>query len=80
MGKKRHTVEAIVAKLREAEVLMAKGQTIEEVMRQLGTSDVNDVRNFFLTFHWVGQDASPDHTKKAAIDRFSSSAVFFHLT
>ena len=34
MGKKRHTVEAIVAKLREAEVLMAKGQTIEEVMRQ----------------------------------------------
>ena len=39
MGKKRHTVEAIVAKLREAEVLMAKGQTIEEVMRQLGISD-----------------------------------------
>jgi putative transposase len=39
MGKRRHTVEAIVAKLREAEVLMAKGQTIEEVMRQLGISD-----------------------------------------
>jgi transposase-like protein len=39
MGKKRHTVEMIVAKLREAEVLMAKGQTIEEVMRQLGISD-----------------------------------------
>ena len=39
MGKKRHTVETIVAKLREAEVLMAKGQTIEEVMRQLGISD-----------------------------------------
>ena len=39
MGKKRHTVEMIVAKLREAEVLMAKGQTIEEVMRKLGISD-----------------------------------------
>jgi len=39
MGKKRHTVESIVAKLREAEVLMAKGQTIEEVVRQLGVSD-----------------------------------------
>jgi len=39
MGKRRHTVEAIVSKLREAEVLMAKGQTIEEVMRQLGISD-----------------------------------------
>ena len=40
-----------------------------------GASDVNDVRNFFLTFHWVGQDASPDHTKKAAIDHCYSSAV-----
>jgi|SRR5208283_4475281 len=39
MGKKRHTVETIVAKLREAEVLMAKGQTMEEVVRQLGISD-----------------------------------------
>jgi putative transposase len=39
MGKKRHSVEAIVAKLREADVMMAKGQTIEEVVRQLGISD-----------------------------------------
>jgi putative transposase len=39
MGKKRHSVEMIVAKLREADVLMAKGQTIEEVVRQLGVSD-----------------------------------------
>jgi putative transposase len=39
MGKKRHSVEAIVAKLREADVMMAKGQTIEEVFRQLGISD-----------------------------------------
>ena len=39
MGKKRFSVEAIVAKLREAEVLMAKGQTMEEVVRQIGISD-----------------------------------------
>jgi len=39
MGKKRHTVETIVAKLREADVLIAKGQNIEEVVRQLGISD-----------------------------------------
>jgi len=39
MGKKRHTVETIVAKLREADVLIAKGQSIEEVVRQLGISD-----------------------------------------
>jgi putative transposase len=39
MGKKRHTVETIVSKLREADVLIAKGQSIEEVVRQLGISD-----------------------------------------
>jgi putative transposase len=39
MGKKRHTVEIIVSKLREADVLIAKGQSIEEVVRQLGISD-----------------------------------------
>jgi transposase-like protein len=39
MGRKRHTVESIVAKLREADVLLAKGQTVAEVMRQLGISD-----------------------------------------
>jgi putative transposase len=39
MGKKRHTVESIVAMLREAEVLMAKGQPLAEVVRQLGISD-----------------------------------------
>ena len=39
MGRKRHTVESIVAKLREADVLLAKGQTLAEVMRQLGISD-----------------------------------------
>ena len=39
MGKKGHTVESIVAMLREAEVLMAKGQPLAEVVRQLGISD-----------------------------------------
>lgn len=39
MGRKRHTVETIVAKLREADVLLAKGQSVAEVMRQLGISD-----------------------------------------
>lgn len=39
MVKKRHSVEQIVAMLREVEVLMAKGQTMAEVLRQLGISD-----------------------------------------
>jgi putative transposase len=40
MSKKKHTAEEIINKLREAEVLQAKGQTLEEVVRQLGISSV----------------------------------------
>lgn len=39
MSKKRHTAESIITMLREAEVLQAKGQTLAEVVRQLGISD-----------------------------------------
>ncbi len=39
MGRKRHTAEQIIAKLREAEVALAKGQTLAEVVRKLGISE-----------------------------------------
>jgi transposase-like protein len=39
MGKKRHTTEEIVTKLREADVLQAKGQTLVEACRQIGVSE-----------------------------------------
>ena len=39
MGKKRHSVETIVSKLREAEILLGKGQSLAEVLRGLGISD-----------------------------------------
>ncbi len=35
MGRKRHTAERIIAKLREAEVALAKGQTLGLVVRKL---------------------------------------------
>ncbi len=35
MAKKRHTAEQIIAKLREAEVELAKGQAISKVVRKL---------------------------------------------
>ncbi len=35
MGRKRHTAEQIIAKLREAEVALAKGQTLAVVVRKL---------------------------------------------
>ncbi len=39
MSRQRHTAEQIISKLREAEVLQAKGMSMEEVVRQLGVSD-----------------------------------------
>ena len=37
--KKRRTAEQIVAKLREAEVELAKGKAVAEVVRKLGISE-----------------------------------------
>jgi len=39
MSKRKHSAEEVVTKLREAEVLLAKGQTMAEVCRQLAISD-----------------------------------------
>ncbi len=39
MAKRRHTAEQIIAKLREAEVELAKGQPISKVVRKLGITD-----------------------------------------
>jgi len=37
--KKRHTAEQIAAKLREAEVELAKGHEVPEVVRKLGITE-----------------------------------------
>ncbi len=39
MAKKRHTAEQIISKLREAEVLMAKGMQMPQVCRKLGVTE-----------------------------------------
>ncbi len=39
MARKRHTAEQIIAKLREAEVGLAKGQELAEVVRKLEISE-----------------------------------------
>ena len=41
MREPRYTVEVIVAKLREAEFLLAKGQTLAEVVRESGAVQRN---------------------------------------
>jgi len=37
--KKRHTPEQIIAKLREAEVALSKGQAIAQIVRMLGITE-----------------------------------------
>lgn len=44
MKGKKYTAEQIVAKLREGEVLLAKGQALAEVCRQLEITDVTYYR------------------------------------
>jgi transposase-like protein len=39
MAKRRHTAEQIISKLREAEVLLAKGTKMPLVCRKLGVTD-----------------------------------------
>jgi transposase-like protein len=39
MGRRRHSAEQIIGKLREAEVLQGRGMSMEEILRQLGISD-----------------------------------------
>lgn len=39
MAKRRHKAEQIIAKLREAEVELAKGQPISKVVRKLGIAE-----------------------------------------
>ncbi len=39
MAKRRHTAEQIISKLREAEVLLAKGTEMPQVCRKLGVTE-----------------------------------------
>lgn len=44
MGKKRYTPEQVIKKLREAEVLQSRGETVEQICRKLGITDVTYYR------------------------------------
>jgi len=44
MAKRRHTAEQIISKLREAEVLLAKGTKVPPVCRKLGVTEATYYR------------------------------------
>jgi len=44
MGKKRHSAEDIVSKLRQVDVLTAQGRTVAEAIRQIGVTEVTYYR------------------------------------
>ena len=39
MGRKRHSAEQIINKLREADVLLAGGQTVAQASKRLGVTE-----------------------------------------
>ena len=44
MGRKNYTPEQNIKKLRDAEVLQSKGETVDQICRKLGVSDVTYYR------------------------------------
>lgn len=44
MGKKRHSAEEVVSKLRQVDVLTAQGRTVAEAIRQIGVTEVTYYR------------------------------------
>jgi putative transposase len=44
MGRKRHTAEEIVAKLRQVDVLTAQGRPVAEAIRSIGVTEVTYYR------------------------------------
>ena len=44
MGKKRHTAEEIVTKLRQVDVLTAQGRPVAEAVRSIGVTEVTYCR------------------------------------
>ena len=44
MGRKRHTAEEIVVKLRQVDVLMAQGKAVADAIRTIGVTEVTYYR------------------------------------
>jgi len=44
MGRKRHTAEEIVAKLRQVDVIMAQGRPVADAVRSIGVTEVTYYR------------------------------------
>lgn len=44
MGRKRHTAEEIVSKLRQVDVLMAQGRPVADAVRTIGVTEVTYYR------------------------------------
>ena len=44
MARKRHTPDEIVAKLRQVDVLVSRGQAVAEAIRAIGVSEVTHYR------------------------------------
>jgi hypothetical protein len=67
MGRKQaHTPEEIVAKLRQAEVLIAQGKTVADAVRAIGVTEPTYYRMHVVRAAWIPQS-------RAAVDAIMMS-------
>jgi len=50
MPRKRYKPEEIVAKLRQVDLLVSQGQARADAIRQIGVSEVEQLKSFWLFF------------------------------
>ncbi len=60
MPRKRYAYDEIIHKLREAEVLLSQGQTVQEAVRQLGIAEQTYYR-------WRKEYGGPDKSQAARL-------------
>lgn len=92
MSRKRFSVEQIINHLREAEVLLAQGQTVGEICRRTGVSEFNPFEPSPFRFRWVPRhkqksnplavehdDPTPEELQNLANEIFDLASVFASL-
>ena len=64
MPRKRYKPEEIVAKLRQVDLLVSQGQATADAIRQIGVSEVEQLKLFWLFFGPIILDRSRERPER----------------
>ena len=83
MARVKYSVEQIIQKLREAEVLLGQGQTVKDICRKLGITEPITIRVYLIGF-FKGRAIictnTPRRTSTGSVNIAESIAVAIHLS